>query len=212
MSSITDFYKGGGGFVGQISAFVGGYFTNGANGGFTSVLGNTASNINTLLNPDGFYVCDGSALNLPDSPIFNGSGRYLPNLSDSRFIQGSLSAGGSGGSSTMSHTHTIYHTHGMSHTHNTRSLTLSVAHLAYHRHGITYYGGGAGTGLLGGRNSGAVGVYSGYAGSNSAHNHGATYSSSISSTGGSSASSSGGATVTENRPKFLSAVYVMKVV
>ena len=42
-------------------------------------------------------MCDGSELNLPSSPIFNGAGRYLPNLTDDRFIQGDTAIGSTGG-------------------------------------------------------------------------------------------------------------------
>jgi len=93
--------------IGSIIAWAGGYFTNGANGGFTSVLGNTIAAANAYLNPKGWYVCDGAELNLPDSPIFDGAGRYLPNLTDDRFLMGSTVAGGIGGSSTMAHTHPV---------------------------------------------------------------------------------------------------------
>lgn len=86
--------------VGGIIAFSGGYFTDASNGGFTNVLGNSVAAINSALNGSGWYVCDGSALNLPGSPIFNGAGRYLPNLSNSRFLMGSTSAGTTGGSTT----------------------------------------------------------------------------------------------------------------
>lgn len=87
--------------VGSIFAWVGGYFQNGSNGTFTNVLGNTVANANTYLNTSGIYVCDGAALNDAASPIFNGAGRYLPNLTDSRFLMGSTSAGSIGGSTSV---------------------------------------------------------------------------------------------------------------
>lgn len=76
--------------VGTIVALVNGYFTDGSNGGFTSV---------TVSLGDRWKLCDGSELNDSESPIFNGSGRYLPNLTDNRFLMGSTSPGTSGGSS-----------------------------------------------------------------------------------------------------------------
>jgi len=93
--------------VGTIIAWIGGYFTNGSNGGYTRVLGsaNTIAAVNALYNSSGWYVCNGAALNLSASPIFNGPGRYLPNLTDDRFIQGDNAAGGSGGTTTKAHTH-----------------------------------------------------------------------------------------------------------
>lgn len=93
--------------VGTILPWVGGYFGNWNNGSFTNVLGNTVANVNTLLNASGFYVCDGSALNLAGSPIFDGANRYLPNLTDNRFLMGSTTAGGIGGANTNAHTHSV---------------------------------------------------------------------------------------------------------
>lgn len=86
----------GGGFVpvGSIIAFSGGYFTASNNGGtYTDVLGNTIPTVNAFVSPNGFIVCDGTAPNDPLSPIFNAPGRFLPNLTDDRFLQGSTTAG-----------------------------------------------------------------------------------------------------------------------
>ena len=100
--------------VGAIIAWIGGYFGDGSNGSYTRVLGsaNTVAAANTYLNPLGWYVCDGAALNDSDSPIFKGASRYLPKMTDSRFFAGgtiagdtsiddSGAAGGSVGSSTI---------------------------------------------------------------------------------------------------------------
>lgn len=92
---------------GAIIAWSGGYFTDGINGGFTSVLGNTVAAVNALFNEFGFYVCNGAETNISKSQIFNDSGRYLPNLTDSRFLMGSTGAGSIGGSGTMPHTHSV---------------------------------------------------------------------------------------------------------
>jgi|GEM_PF-5188122 len=93
--------------VGLIIAWLGGYFTDGSNGGYTRVLGtdNTVAAVNALLNGDGWYVCDGAALNLEGSPIFDGADRYLPNLTDDRFIMGDTLGGAPGGNNAMAHTH-----------------------------------------------------------------------------------------------------------
>lgn len=93
--------------VGSIMAWQGGYFTSGSNGGFTNVLGNTVALANAYLNPYGYHVCDGAQVNDPDSPIFSAAGRYLPNLSDSRFLMGSTAAGAIGGENSNSHTHSV---------------------------------------------------------------------------------------------------------
>ena len=92
---------------GSIIAWLGGYFTDGSNGGFSNVLGNTVAAANALFNGSGWYVCDGAALNDSDSTIFNGASRYLPNLTDDRFTMGDTAAGGTGGASAQAHTHAV---------------------------------------------------------------------------------------------------------
>lgn len=134
--------------IGAIVPYLGGYFTDGANGGFTMVMAaaNTVAAVNTLLNPDGFYVCDGAALNHASSPIWNATSRYLPKLTDDRFIMGDTLAGGTGGKNANSHTHGVGtyatggaggHSHGVgtyaignesSHTHSVTSNVTVAAH------------------------------------------------------------------------------------
>jgi len=94
---------------GTVCAWIGGYFGDGANGSYTRVLGtdNTVAAVNTLLNSSGWYVCDGAALNDAASTIYDGANRYLPELTDDRFLQGDTVAGGTGGSSTQAHTHDV---------------------------------------------------------------------------------------------------------
>lgn len=124
--------------IGAILPYLGGYFTNGSNSGFTMVMAtaNTVVALNTLVNPDGFYVCDGAVLNDVDSPIFNGAGRYLPNITDDRFLMGDTLAGGIGGSSTMAHTHPSAFTVGdeSSHTHGIGSYVTAGG--SAHSHGL----------------------------------------------------------------------------
>lgn len=108
--------------VGAVIPFIGGYFTNGSNAGYTNVLGgtagNTVANVNSLLNSTGWYVCNGATINLANSPIFNGANRYLPNITDSRFIMGNTSSGTLGGINSTDHAHSLNaHTHGMGHNH-----------------------------------------------------------------------------------------------
>ena len=130
--------------AGSIIPWIGGYFANGANGGYARVLGsaNTIAGANGYLNAKGWYVCNGAVLNDADSPIFNGAGRYLPNLSDDRFIMGDNVAGGSG--DFGAHTHIAgSHSHGSgtlvnaaadTHGHNSGTLAGSQA---THSHPIT---------------------------------------------------------------------------
>ena len=94
---------------GSVCAWTGGYFTNGSNGGFTVAVGSTndAAGANSYVNGYDWHVCNGAALNDADSTIFNGANRYLPNLTDDRFIQGDTAVGGLGGDSAMAHTHNV---------------------------------------------------------------------------------------------------------
>jgi len=95
--------------VGSIIAVVMGYFTDGSNGGYTRVLGasNDATGVNGYYNAKGWYVCDGAAVNAALSPVWVGANRYVPKLTDDRFIMGDTAAGSVGGSNTMAHTHQL---------------------------------------------------------------------------------------------------------
>ena len=179
--------------VGSVLAWIGGYFTDGANGGYTRTLGdaNTVAGANVYLNSTGWWVCDGSAVNEPTSPIFNGAGRYLPNITDSRFLQGYTELGATGGANTMAHTHGAgtyasanesSHTHGVgtiaagSHTHAVG--TLAAANESAHTHGVGTYAVGShahGTGTYAAANESThthgVGTYA--AADESTHTHGA---------------------------------------
>jgi hypothetical protein len=101
--------------VGSVIAYNPGYYTDGINGGFTTIgpIGNTVAQVNAYL-PGNWRVCDGAELNDSASPIFNGAGRYLPNLTDSRFIMGATTAGtaasGSTGDTTVSWSSTTVNT------------------------------------------------------------------------------------------------------
>lgn len=143
--------------VGSIIAYNPGYYSNSSNGSFTLVgpTTNDAAGVNSFLNSQGYYVCDGSAVNNANSPIWVGAGRYLPNLSDSRFLMGSTAAGAVGGNNssahdhTYAHTHSIAHTHTYAHTHGTDShlITINLAHshtVNDHSHNITPHAHGRG--------------------------------------------------------------------
>ena len=172
--------------VGSIIAYSPGYFTNGSNAGFTHqmVSANTVAAVNTLLNTSGWYACNGAALDDEDSGIFNGAGRYLPNLTDGRFLMGDTVAGGIGGANTMAHTHT------------TGDHTLTIAEMPEHRHSVTCGSSTASGSYPWGAASGVhPGVNTSYQGSGDPHNHGAT----------------GAASNAENRPSYLSCFYIMRV-
>lgn len=212
--------------VGSVVAYFPGYFTNGTNGGYTSeYLG--AAEINALINSSDWYLCDGTAVNVPGSPFYDGPGRYLPNITDSRFMMGHSIAGQIGGNNSSAHTHTLYHyhsishTHNISHTHTTGSYTLTLANVPVHYHSYT-----KSTTSQGATPSGTYYKYinattanTGAAGSGTAHNHGPTSNSSASNSGGASTSNSGGASshtssaasFTDNKPQFLSCHYIKRV-
>ena len=203
--------------VGSIIAYSPGYFTNSSNAGFTyrMVSANTVAAVNALLNSSGWYVCDGAALNDADSGIFNGVDRYLPNLTDDRFLMGDTVAGGIGGANSND----------ISHVHSTGNFTLTTSHIPSHSHTVTVNSGGAHThtfsSVTGDANpegdirplreralspvSFSVSssgnhthtASAGNTGSGNAHNHGNTGSS--------------GSTSLENRPKYLSCFYIMRV-
>lgn len=204
---------------GLISAWSGGYFTDSNNGGFVNILGNSIANANIYLNPLGWWVCDGSEVNEPKSPIFNGSGRYLPNLTDDRFLMGGTSNGAIGGANTMLdhvHTHTIsavQATH--RHYHDNASATTSSSGAHVHRV-PTHNAGGSLWGAWGGGNANTTN-YALDTNSAGAHTHildiPAMYSDyqtpEITISGAVGTGSS--AATTENRPKYLSCLYIIKV-
>jgi len=174
--------------VGSIIAYVPGYFTNSSNAGFTyrMVSANTIAAVNALLNSSGWYVCNGAALNDAGSGIFNGAGRYLPNLTDDRFFMGDTVAGGTGGANTMAHTHT------------TGDHTLTIAEMPSHRHEYN----AVATNTSNPWTVSSTGNFSipsaqntSPTGGGGAHNHGPT----------------GVASNTENRPSYLSCFYIMRV-
>jgi hypothetical protein len=190
--------------IGTIAAYMPGYFTNGANAGFTAV---------ALSIPENWKVCDGSLCNDPNSLIFNGAGRYLPNLTDSRFIMGSsiANAGQIGGNTNNEkilteanlppHVHTNVHTHTFSGTtgndspDHTHSFTLSEGYAG----GNAYPSSRSNLQMPGSCATGGASVR---------HTH--TYSGT---TSGASAStgSVGSGTAFSILPKYLTAAYIMRI-
>lgn len=75
--------------VGTIIAVSQGYHADATNGAFVGA----ADSIG-----DGWQACDGSAINDAESPIWNAASRFVPDLTDSRFLQGAVTAGSTGGS------------------------------------------------------------------------------------------------------------------
>ncbi len=195
--------------IGSVIAFLPGYFTDGSNGGWTYV-----SAVGTLT--DYFKICDGSALSAVASPLLGGTGRYLPNISDDRFLMGSTAYGNIGGSSTMTHTHsTPAHYHGMG-TGATLNITASGAHthttnITSSQVGFTYNT----PSLLWPTGVSSV-VVQEYSSSSDTHTHAASSFSGViglvtGGVNGNAAMTSGAASNSENRPLYLSCRYIMRV-
>lgn len=102
--------------IGSIIPYVAGYFGDASNGSFSNGLHgqvDPTDATNTL--PSNWRVCDGTQLNDPESPIFRGATRFLPNLTDDRFLMGDTTFGGVADmvftATLPSHAHTMSHTH-----------------------------------------------------------------------------------------------------
>lgn len=194
-----------------------GYFADGANGTYTNVLGagNTILDANTYLNPLGWYVCDGSAVNNTSSTIFNGAGRYLPNLTDRRFISGYTAVGGIGGTNSSAHTHSHNHS-SPAHYHGLGTLAATTSNPGNHTHLLgTTSGGGSGSGAT----FNTITAYNGTMTSAGAHTHTITFSGNIGATTGSNGDLSiatdtdaTAASATDNKPLYLDLFYIMKII
>ncbi|HRZ18962.1 MAG TPA: hypothetical protein P5136_02805, partial [Methanofastidiosum sp.] len=133
--------------IGVILPYLPGYFANSSNSTFTDLYSGGSLS-------DSYRLCDGTAVNDPASPIFNGTGRYLPNLTDNRFLMGGvISPTLTGGTNSSTHTHSLPgHYHQMNtgigsnlsattSTHsNTHSHTISTFHetITGSTHAINY--------------------------------------------------------------------------
>lgn len=180
MSTIKTFYQCSPGVPpGVIIPYVSGYFTGSSNTGFTSLV----PKLNTALIPDGWRICDGSAVNEPKSPIFNGGGRHLPNLTDGRFVMGSTRYGGVG--------------EAVKHTHSIPGVALTVTTMPKHRHSVYWWWGPT----AGSTRHTTIGTdhpcihqrTARSAGGGRSHTHGTT----------------NGVTMT---PSYINAIYIMKVI
>jgi microcystin-dependent protein len=202
--------------AGVVVPYLRGYFSNGSNGGYASSY-NSAAAVNALLNADGWYVCNGAALNLAGSPgdMFAASNRYLPNLTDDRFLMGDTAGGGVGGGNTMAHTHAISHTHTVDiGSFASGATALTAAQIPAHTHALSHtIGQSDGSGIAGERTEyglrGTAITAVANTGGGGSHTH--TVDPPNTTTGGASTGTSGAATNTENRPLFLSCLYIIKV-
>ena len=180
-ASTASAHRGGGGMVpvGAITAYNPGYYTATGNVSFTTVgpAGNTVAQVNTFLNASGWYVCDGTAVNNAASPIWNAAGRFLPKLDDSRFLQGSTTAGTVAGVASVTLTSANIPTLTSSGTVTSSGSTVAnntLAQSADHTHsasGLNYPGSAV---------AGTVG------GTDGTHTHGTGYADANAATGGAS--------------------------
>jgi hypothetical protein len=194
--------------VGSIVARVAGYFGDNSNGSYTDL---------ALALPSNWKVCDGSLCNDVDSPIFNGTGRYLPNLTDSRFIMGSTVAlsgvigGNTGNQVTLITENLPNHNHTNTHTHTFSGSTGAVS--ADHSHTMTLpswwgatptsnagWGGDNGLAVASATNT-TSGVSA-----NHTHAYSGTTSSASAQTG-----YTGSGTAFSILPKYLTAPYIMRI-
>ena len=184
--------------IGTIVAFQYGYFTAAANSGYTPVGTNTVAGVNAIVGGSGWRVCDGSALNLPGSPIYSGAGRYLPNLTDGRFLAGHATAGLAAGSNWSTHTHTL-----VAESFASGGTSLTEANLPPHSHSITTWALAAGyenNGSHFAARTSTAGV-TGAVGSGTPHTHQITL----------PLITIGNMNQAENRPLFLACFYIQKV-
>lgn len=136
--------------IGTIVAYAPGYFGAVSNGGGWTAVGpatNDVAGVNAYLPPN-WRVCDGSAPNDPESPIFNAAGRFLPELTGSRFVMGFASAGNAGGNTgnqvTLTTTELPNHNHGVGtyvtqndNANHDHGDTFSIPTSGTHSHGVS---------------------------------------------------------------------------
>jgi hypothetical protein len=178
--------------------------------------------IRNALESTSWRLADGSEFQHELSTIWTASGMYLPNLLDGRFVMGTDLPGGVGGSNTMrDHTHAAS-TANLAHTHavNPAAVTTS-ANSRSHDHPNARY---TGTNTAGGNSSlkgssNAASVTDGKHIATESVNH--THSVDIPSTTSGAMSANGthshtigsgvAATSTENRPRFIGVLKLIKV-
>lgn len=204
--------------LGGIIPLVTGYFINpsggvntGNTGTFTSVSGLVPTS--GTITDDGFLYCNGALIpttaNSLLASISGGEQRYTPDLTDSRFLQGSTSSGTIGGSNsvTLATTNLPVHDHTINHSH-----TSSTGNNGSHTHNIIQRGaaGNANTNSpkrIAVDTTDANGTTLIVESIESAGDH--NHSISISYSGSSGTTGSG--TAFDVRPKYMNVVYVMRV-
>ena len=132
-------------------------------------------------------MCDGTEYYNVNSPIFDQAGRYLPNLTDDRFLMGSNIPGGVGGANQVD----------TAHVHATKDHVLTADEMPNHAHdmiGVRIYPGGNDYQSGSGYDQRGSGTTT-YTGGDLPHNHGNTES---------------GGGVYDNKPQYLTCLYIMR--
>jgi hypothetical protein len=191
--------------IGSIISRLPGYFTNGSNAGYSAI---------AIDLPSSWKVCDGSVCADADSPIFNGAGRYLPNLTDNRFLMGStvalagLIGGNANNQVSLSEANLPAHTHTITHTHTFSGST--GGHSVSHTHGVLkHYGNASNPGYVSGGETINTGAYDQTAGASADHTH--TYSGTTAGSSAANSGSVGSGSVFSILPKYLTATYIIRI-
>lgn len=147
-----------------------------------------------------------------DSPLINGSYLYKPDLSDSRFTMGDTSPGTTGGINDSTHTHSYKHYHTFSFSGSTSGVG-DHAHLAWFFPPSQSNTFESEPGPSASQNENQIPYGTGGAGS---HSHSVSGSGNATDGGGaemnnSSDPATGDPTMIENRPKFISVYYIVRV-
>ena len=165
---------------------------------------------------NGWVLCRGQTIVDVTSPM---NGETIPNLSDDRFIMGAETAGATGGENlkVLVTANLPAHTHGMAHDHDMQHDHYSVYNGATDDFwtSTTRNNPTVATGVLDGDSNYTLKKANSYSSSYTSNSWlGGTSDASRSRTGGSSTSntgSTGSGTGFDNRPKYLSVVYIMRI-
>jgi hypothetical protein len=75
---------------------------------FPNLSGAYTTTATTVADANGWVLCGGQTISDASSPM---NGVVIPNINNTNFLRGSTTAGGTGGSATLVHTHTFAHVH-----------------------------------------------------------------------------------------------------
>lgn len=183
--------------LGSIVPFFSGYFTAQNNVTFSN-FSSSAIPQTGIITKDGFLLCDGAVIPSDADPLFYSESqvRYMPKLNDDIFLQGTTNSfcGQTGGqnSITLSIANLPSHDHGGTLTTSNPSISMNHSHTykEYEDTGTELTPSGDDVGQLVTKNTSSV---------NLTHTHTVTI------------TAQGSGTPFENRPKYISVMYIMRV-